>query len=196
MLGQIQQSLAQLTSQTQSHLHLLLLITGIFWLVFILNQFLGNRLFIFGIFPRKVYGLPGIFFAPFLHADSNHVFFNTIPFLVLANFIMIQGVPLFYNISLFIIILSGFITWVIGKPGIHIGASGLITGYWAYLLADSYQNPSITTVFVALIVLYYFAGIFFGLFPTKKGVSWEGHLSGAIAGLSVVLLQNMYLPTF
>ncbi len=190
MIAQLQQSFAQLVSQTQSHLSLLFSVTLIFWIVFLLNQILNNRLFILGIFPRKLYGLPGIFFAPFIHADFNHLFFNTIPFLVLANFIMIQGIPLFYYISIFIIIVSGIITWVIGKRGIHIGASGLITGYWMYLLADSYQNPSITTIIVALIVLYYFAGIFFGLFPMKKGVSWEGHVAGAIAGIFVVILQN------
>lgn len=190
MISQLQQSLGQIVSQTQSHLSLLLYVTAIFWVVFIINQALNNRLFLLGIFPRKLHGLPGIFFAPFLHVDFNHLFFNTIPFVVLANFIMIQGIPLFYNISIFIIIVSGIITWIIGKRGIHIGASGLITGYWAYLLADGYQNPSITTVIVALIVVYYFAGIFFGLFPMKKGVSWEGHVAGAIAGISVVILQN------
>ncbi|WP_367605611.1 rhomboid family intramembrane serine protease [Legionella sp. W05-934-2] len=193
MLNQFQDSLAQIAIQTQSHLSQLVFVTSILWISFLLNQVLGNWLFRFGIFPRHIRGLPGVFFAPFIHADFNHLFFNTIPFIVLANFIMIQGVSLFYNISIFIIIVSGLITWVIGKRGIHIGASGLITGYWAYLLADGFQNPSLTTVIVALIVVYYFAGIFFGLFPSKKGVSWEGHLSGAIAGVLVVVLQNITL---
>lgn len=191
MLDQVQQSLAQIVSQTHSHLSLLLTVTAILWFTFLLNQLLDNKLFFLGIFPKKLYGLPGIIFSPFIHADFNHLFFNTIPFIVLANFIMIQGIPFYFNVSLYMIIISGFITWVIGKPGVHIGASGLITGYWAYLLLDSYQNPSITTVIVALIVVYYFAGIFFGLFPMKKGVSWEAHVAGAIAGISVVILQNI-----
>lgn len=175
-----------IVQQTQKNLHGLLLFLGSLWAIFFLNYFLNNRLLWLGIIPRRIYGLPGIIFAPLLHANFNHLFFNSIPLVVLANFLLISQGKLYFILStVIIILLSGFLTWCFGKTGIHVGASALITGYWALLVSDIVQLGNLTAIILGLLSLYYFAGIFLGIFPGKKGSSWEGHLFGLLAGFSI-----------
>ncbi|MDF1678001.1 MAG: rhomboid family intramembrane serine protease [Legionellaceae bacterium] len=173
-----------ITDQIQANLETLGWITLILWGVYFINLALGGVLLFLGITPRKLYGLPGILCAPFLHANFNHLFFNTIPLLVLSAFILVNGLPYFILVTLSITLLSGTLVWLFAKPGLHVGASGVITGYWGLLVIDIYQEGSATAIILGLVSLYYFAAIFFGIFPTKKGVSWEGHLFGLIAGIA------------
>ncbi len=74
-----------------------------------------------------------------------------------------------------------------------MGASGLITGYWGLLITDILQQGTLTAIILGVISLYYFAGIFLGVFPGKKGVSWEGHLFGLLAGLITSYLPHSFL---
>jgi len=161
------------------------------WSLQILNYMLGYRLNYLGIVPRTGHGLIGIFVSPFLHGNFTHLFFNTIPLLVLACFILVGGQELFFYISAIIILLSGTLVWLFGRHAIHIGASSLITGYWGYLLVNAYHNPSLMTIVLAAVTLYYFGAMFFGLFPSEKGVSWEGHLFGCLSGIAANYLQNI-----
>jgi membrane associated rhomboid family serine protease len=183
MNNAILNSLLFITEQIQAHLNILGWIVLILWGVFFLNKLLGGALLIFGLVPRKVYGLPGIICSPFLHAHFDHLFFNTIPLLVLSAFLLVHGLPYFIAITLIITLISGTLLWCFGKPGLHIGASGVITGYWGLLVADVYQTGGATAILLGMVSFYYFAAIFFGIFPNKKGVSWEGHLFGLIAGV-------------
>ncbi|MBA3536367.1 MAG: rhomboid family intramembrane serine protease [Tatlockia sp.] len=188
MLDQLLESLNLIISQTQANFQILAIILMILWTVFFLNLLLGKRLLYLGIIPRHLFGLPGIFFAPFLHANFNHLFFNSIPLVVLANFLLINGLPYFLWVTLAIIVFSGILIWCFAKPGIHLGASALITGYWGLLVTDILQKGTITAIILGVISLYYFAGIFYGVFPGKKGVSWEGHLFGLLAGFATSYL--------
>ena len=183
-------SLLLIPQQIQGNLDILAWIVGILWGVFFLNQLLGGVLFVLGIIPRKIYGLPGILFSPFLHTNFNHLFFNTIPLLVLSAFILIHGLPYFILVTLSITLLSGTLVWIFAKPGRHIGASGVITGYWGLLVTDIYYEGSASAILLGIVSLYYFAGIFFGIFPGKKGVSWEGHLFGLLAGIATAFWVN------
>ena len=158
---------------------MILLLAGIH----LLNWVLKYRLLIFGIYPRRLRGLPGIMFAPFLHADFNHFFFNAIPLFVLADFMLLYGFNFFIKASLAIILLSGSLLWLFGRNAIHIGASALITGYWAYLVINTYHQGGLLAITLGIVCVYYFSGIFFGIFPMRRGVSWEGHLFGLIAGI-------------
>ena len=99
---------------------------------------------------------------------------------------------MFYYISGTITVLSGFLIWLFGRRGIHIGASSLIMGYFGYLLAKAYFNVTATTIVLAGFCLFYFGGLFLSLFPgAKKNVSWEGHVFGFVSGIFV----SYYLPT-
>ena len=184
MIEQLNASLALIINQTQANWHDLAIILLTPWICFMICRLSGNRFFILGITPRRIYGLPGILFAPLLHANFNHVFFNSIPLVVLSNFLLVHGLTYFLQATFIITLLSGFFIWCFAKPGLHIGASAVITGYWALLVSDIYHQGTFTAVILGIISLYYFAGIFLGLVPGKKGVSWEGHFFGFLAGLS------------
>ncbi|MBA2711351.1 MAG: rhomboid family intramembrane serine protease [Tatlockia sp.] len=191
MIDELLASLNLIISQTQANFQTLALILSILWGIFILNQLLGKRLLYLGIIPRHLFGIPGIFFAPFLHANFNHLFFNSIPLVVLANFILINGLFYFLWVTLSITVISGVLIWCFAKSGIHIGASALITGYWGLLVTNIMQQGTMTAIILGVISLYYFAGIFYGVFPGKKGVSWEGHLFGLVAGFATsYLIKN------
>lgn len=163
------------------------------WLINLINwRLLGGRLNLLGIIPRFPIGLLGLIFSPILHANFNHLFFNSIPLFALTLFMLSYGVPTFAFSTLFIMFGSGFSVWLLGRRGIHIGASALISGYFAFVLISAYKLPSITTLFAAAIALYYFGGIFMGLLPSEESQSWEGHLSGFIAGLVGLLVLERY----
>lgn len=185
MLDQLVDSFNLIASQTKTNIRFLSKILLLLWGVYGLNRLLGDRLLYLGILPRHLLGLPGIIFSPLLHADFNHLFFNCIPLIVLANFILLQGIPFFLHVTALIIVISGLLTWCFAVHGLHVGASGVITGYWGYLVANAYHQSTITTVILAMVCVFYFAGILFSIFPGDKNVSWQGHLFGLIAGLVV-----------
>lgn len=195
MINELISSLNLIVSQTQNNLSTLGIILLIPWTIFLVSYFISNKILLLGIIPRHIGGISGIFFAPLLHLNFNHLFFNSIPLLVLSNFILINGTQYFLIVTLMITVLSGLAIWCFAKPGLHIGASALITGYWSFLISNIYQNGTLTTIILGLISLYYFAGIFLGVFPSQKGVSWEGHLFGLLAGFATSYLLKIY-PIF
>lgn len=192
MLNEFTASLDFIVNQTQNNRHTLEIILGVPWFIFLIAHFINPKILLLGIIPRRVIGLPGILLAPLLHANFNHIFFNSIPLIVLSNFILINGLPYYLTVTLMITIFSGISVWLFAKPGLHVGASGLITGYWGFLISNVYQNNTLTTLILGALSLYYFAGIFLGIFPSQKGVSWEGHLFGLLAGLATSFLFYRY----
>ncbi|WP_058503289.1 rhomboid family intramembrane serine protease [Legionella nautarum] len=194
MIDELTTSVNQIIDQTDRNLNTLGVILLIPWCAYILNLLVGKRLFYLGIIPRHIIGLPGIIFAPLLHANFNHLFFNSIPLVVLSNFILVNGLSYFIWVTAIITILSGTLIWLFAKTGIHIGASALITGYWGLLVSDILQQGTVTAIILGIISLYYFAGIFLGIFPSKKGVSWEGHLFGLLAGFATSYLIVYLIP--
>lgn len=190
MINELSQSLYFIVSQTQKNSPILGWILFLLWFCFFLTR-VNKNLLLLGIIPRRVYGLPGIFLAPLLHANLNHVFFNSIPLLVLSNFVLIQGLPYYLVVTLSITFLSGFCIWCLAKPGLYVGASALITGYWGFLVMNIYQGNTLTTLILGLLSLYYFAGVFLGIFPREKGVAWQGHLFGLLAGFGTSYLMKL-----
>jgi membrane associated rhomboid family serine protease len=180
-------ALNEFIAQTQANTHQLVMIVVVLYGVFVITRVFPFLLAL-GIWPRRLYGIPGIAFAPFLHANFNHLFFNTIPLVILSNFLLMNGLPFFLTVTVWITLISGFCIWCFAKPGIHIGASAVITGYWGLLVSDIYQQGTLMSILLGVVCVYYFAGIFFGIFPSEKGVSWEGHLFGLLAGVGLSFL--------
>jgi len=149
----------------------------------ILNKFSHYRLNYFGILPRRAIGLPGIVLSPFLHGNFSHLFLNLVPMYILMNFVLVFGRQQFFIISVFIIVVGGLAIWLLGRKGLHIGASGLVFGYWGYLLSNAILHFSVLTIILAIICIYYFGGMVIGLFPTNGEESFEGHIFGALAGI-------------
>lgn len=169
------------------HSLLALKIVGALWIIQIVNALLGYQLNILGLYPRKIRGLLGIFLSPFLHGSFSHLFFNSIPLFILLNFLFAQQI-LCVLMTAKIIFLSGALLWLFGRRGNHVGASGIIMGYWSFLLASAYQHFSIQNMILSCLCLYYLGGLFLGIFPKEESVSWEGHLFGLLAGLVTALL--------
>lgn len=172
----------------KAHVPTTLVLIASLWVIHFVNVLLGHRLNVFGLYPRHPWGLIGVFTSPFLHSNINHLFFNSIPLFILINFVLLQGQQKFICISLTVISLGGMGVWLLGRRALHIGASGLVMGYWSYLLINAYQNPSLMAFILAVICLYYFGGLIFSLLPAEERVSWEGHLFGFLAGLAVPYL--------
>lgn len=192
MINELTESFELIIAQTQNNSNILGLILLIPWSMFFITHFISNKFLLLGIIPRHFFGLLGIFFAPILHANFNHLFFNSIPLLVLSNFVLINGLEYYLTVTLLITILSGLCIWCFAKPGLYVGASALITGYWGFLVYNIYQSNTLTTVILGFISLYYYIGIFLGIFPQEKGVSWQGHLFGLLAGLASSYIVSNY----
>ena len=183
MFNELTQSVMLITEQTKANYTSLAIIALVPSFFYVLSLLTNHRLLVLGIFPRHLAGFLGIFFAPLLHANFNHLFFNLIPLVVLSNFVLIDGIDLYWKVTIFVTLCSGFLIWCLGKPGLHVGASALVTGLWGFLVSNIVQQGTVTAIILGIVCLYYFAGIFLGIFPKEKGVSWEGHLFGLIAGV-------------
>jgi membrane associated rhomboid family serine protease len=155
----------------------------IIWVVELVNQLLGHRLNLFGIHPRTVAGLPGIILSPFLHTGIGHVLLNTIPLVILGWLVILHGPRVFLEVSLLIIVVSGIGVWIFGRSGYHVGASGLIFGYFGYLVARGWYERSLSSILIALVTIVLYGGILLGVLPFRAGVSWEAHLFGLLGGI-------------
>lgn len=165
------------------------------WAVYWFEMRFQTNLNDYGLYPRKLLGLRGIIFGPFIHGSLEHLYNNTIPLaLLLASlFYFYRDVAL--NVLLFGILFSGLITWGIGRPSYHIGASGVI-----YLLASFIFFKGIFTkyyrlVAVSLIVVFIYGSLLWYIFPTQEGVSWEGHLGGFLTGFALAFFVKARIPS-
>lgn len=159
---------------------------ALLWLVLLVDMIVfGGGLVRFGIVPRQLSGLIGIPLAPLLHLGPAHLLANSGPFFVLGLMALRQGRPAFVAASIFIIGIGGLATWCIGPAHtVHVGASALIFGWFGFVLAAAWQSPRLTSVAAAFLALsWYGFGILFGLSPLQLGVSWQGHMTGLLAGI-------------
>lgn len=157
---------------------------GLLWLLEGIDALLGNPWDDEGIRPGTEQGLVGILFAPFLHGGFSHLASNSGPLLVLGFLILLSGVARWFQVSIVVIVVSGLGTWLLGGVGtVHIGASGLLFGWLAYLLVRGLvaRNPVQIAVGVGVFVIY--GSLLWGVLPQQVGVSWQAHLFGAIGGV-------------
>lgn len=141
-----------------------------------------------GIEPRQVDGLEGVLFAPFLHAGWSHIISNSMPYLILGGLVFLSGLKRWLQVTGFIIVTAGIVTWLLARSGNHIGASILIFGWFGYLLASGWFERSFRSIAIAVLVVLIYGGLIAGVVPTSSGISWEGHLFGAIAGAGAARL--------
>ena len=169
---------------------MLFLLAGL-WLLEILDQLSGNQLDQLGIHAREVDGMPEIFSAPFLHAGWDHLISNSLPFFVLGFLVLLSGLARWLVSSLIIIVVSGMTAWFLTPANtIILGASGLIFGWFTYLLARGIWSRRPAQVAVAVIVLLVYGGLIWGVFPSAAGISWQAHLGGAVGGVLAAWLLH------
>jgi membrane associated rhomboid family serine protease len=145
-----------------------------------------------GIRPRTLMGLTGIVLAPFLHGNFAHVAANSLPFLLFGGLIMLRRPSHFWAATLFIVSLGGIGTWLTGGANsVHIGASGLVFGYFGFLLLLGYFERSVAAILQSLLIGFFYGGLIWGVLPGQVGISWQGHLFGFLAGaLAAYLLSE------
>jgi membrane associated rhomboid family serine protease len=165
---------------------------AVMWGVELLDRIGGRWLEFdqFGIVPRQLSGLLGIPLAPFLHAGWSHLAANSLPFAILGLIVIGRGERTFWAVSAGIVVLGGFAVWLLGRGQTsHVGASGVIFGYFGYLVALGVIERSVVSILRALVVGLFYGSIIWGVFPNHRGVSWEGHLFGLLAGIALACLS-------
>lgn len=135
-----------------------------------------------GIFPRKTESLKGIFFSPFIHGSFEHLISNTVPFFLLSTAIFYFYRKLAYRILFFSWLLTGIAVWIGGRYSWHIGASGLVYAFASFLFFAGILNKERQLIAISLLVIFLYGGLIWGVFPGRKGVSWESHLFGFLSG--------------
>lgn len=170
----------------------ILTFVALLYLVELIDQLTRHSLDANGIRPLETDGLWGIIFAPVLHANWQHLMANTVPLLVLGFLMTLAGLSRFVWATAIVWILGGFGTWLIGNMGSncgptdHIGASGLIFGWLAFLLVFGLFVRKVWDIVIGLVVLFVYGGVLLSAMPVLGqcgGVSWQGHLCGALAGV-------------
>jgi membrane associated rhomboid family serine protease len=165
-------------------------LAALMWAVEVIDVAAGD-LDSHGIQPREGDGLVGIVFAPFLHGDFGHLIGNTVPFLILGGVIALGGLARVAAVTAIVVVGGGIGTWLVGPDDtVHIGASGIVFGYASYLIARAWYTRRMLHLATGLLVLGVFGTtLLFGLVPTP-GVSWQGHLFGALSGVLAARLLD------
>lgn len=164
---------------------------GVLWLLEVIDQATNNSLDQFGIQAREVDGLPEIFTAPWLHAGWGHLAGNSLPFFVLGFLVLIGGFYKWIVATLVTIVTSGLAAWSLTPTDtLVLGASGIIFGWLTYLLARGVFARSVGQIAIALVVLFLYGGVLWGVFPGELGISWQAHLGGAIGGILAAWLLH------
>jgi len=137
-----------------------------------------------GIRPREVDGLDGVLFAPVLHAGWAHLSANTVPVLLFGFLAMAAGLRQWIAVTATIWVLGGLGVWLTASTGsVTIGASGLAFGWLTFLLFRGLFNRSARQIGLAVVLLFFWGGVLWGVLPGQPGISWQGHLFGALAGI-------------
>ena len=169
----------------------IILIVSAIWIVEVVNFILGHGLTSWGILPRDATGLIGIPLAPFLHGGFWHAVSNTVPLIVLGGLTLTGGERRFWATTTIIVLLSGGLVWIFAREAYHVGASGLVFGYFGALLARGFVERGIATIAIAFVTVVLYGGLLWGILPLQRYVSFEAHLFGLVAGIvAVYVLRN------
>ncbi|MBT8304515.1 MAG: rhomboid family intramembrane serine protease [Bacteroidia bacterium] len=158
------------------------------WIVFWFEIRFGLSFNSFGINPGKLLGLRGIVFSPFIHSGIDHLYNNTIPLFVLSTALFYFYRKIAWKVVIFGILLSGLLTWVIGRPANHIGVSGFIYVLVSFTFFKGIFAKHYRLIALSLIVVFLYGSMVWGTLPIQEGISWEGHLSGMLTGLLFAII--------
>jgi len=137
-----------------------------------------------GVRPRTAEGLEGIVFAPVLHANWAHLLGNTLPVIVLGLLTLLTGIGRGLTATAIVWVVAGVGTWLTGASGsVHIGASVLVFGWLTYLISRGLFTRNLWQILVGVVVGLLYGSILWGVLPGQTGISWQGHLFGALGGL-------------
>ena len=162
---------------------------ALLWAVQVVNWIIGYGLNpAFGLIPRHVSGLDGVVAMPLLHGSFAHLMANTPPLLVMGGLLVATTTRALLPVNAVVIGLGGGLVWLFGSSAIHIGASGLVFGWFGFLMTRGLVDRSPITLGAALMVGVLYGSILWGVLPGQPGVSWEAHMFGALAGAAAAFL--------
>jgi membrane associated rhomboid family serine protease len=163
---------------------LVVAMVALMWATEVVDVIAGHRLDQYGIHPRDVDGLPEILSAPFLHVGFGHLISNTVPFAIMGAAIALGGLVRVALVTLIVAVVSGLGTWLVAPSNsVHLGASGVVFGYAAYLVTRGVLSRRLTELAVGVIVVGVWGfGLLQGLLPQDR-ISWQAHLFGAVGGV-------------
>ncbi len=153
------------------------------WVIEIVDASRGNDLDQYGVQPRESEGLLGILFAPVLHGGWGHLSANTVPALLLGFLVLVSGIARGLLVTAVIWVVGGVGVWLVAPSNtVHLGASVLIFGWLVYLMIRGIFTRRVGEIILGMVLFFMYGGLLFGVLPGQPGISWQGHLFGAIGG--------------
>jgi len=174
---------SNLPKETIRDFKLLGFYVAVIWIIEIANQAFQHGLNQYGLVPREFEQIYGVITVHFLHWGFGHLISNTLPLLFLGSMVCLSGQAL--RVSISIAVISGIAVWIFARSGTHVGASGLVMGYWGYLISKALFDRSLKNLLIGIITIALYGGIVFSLFDFRASVSFEGHLFGFASGVLV-----------
>lgn len=154
----------------------------VMWVVFSIEFFLGFDFSGFGILPRTIHGLIGILSAPLVHGNTVHIISNTFPLLFLGWTLFFFHESIARKVFIVCYFMTNILVWAFARPSLHIGASGLVYGIAFFLMFYGFFKKDFKSLAISVILIFFYGGLVYGLFPNQPGISWESHLIGAVVG--------------
>jgi membrane associated rhomboid family serine protease len=143
----------------------------------------------YGIYPLSLKGLPGILLSPFIHADFNHLFNNTIPLFFLSSLLFYFYSEVALKVSGWTYFLTGSLVWIFGRETWHIGASGLVYGLASFLFFSGIIRKHLGLISLSLLIVFLYGSMIWGIIPLfYHNVSWESHMLGVFSGILLSIL--------
>lgn len=153
------------------------------WIIYIVTYLFNISTYQLGILPRNLSGLIGIFTSPLIHGGFSHLISNTAPLIVMGFSIFYFYPKVAYKVFTIIYFGTGILVWIFAREAYHIGASGIIYGFVSFLFFSGVFRKDNRSIALALVVVFLYGGLIWGVLPVEKGVSWESHLFGAFVGI-------------
>jgi len=155
------------------------------WIIHVFQFLTGFGFGSFGVYPREIFGLRGVLFAPLIHGDFHHLFSNSLPLLFTSIAILMFYKKVASRAMIMIYVLTGLAVWGFARPVFHIGASGVVYGLVSFIFWNGIFRFNVKSIVLALIVTFLYSGYLMGILPNQEGISWESHLLGGIVGIFV-----------
>lgn len=160
------------------------------WAIFLINNGIETNLNQYGIGPREPFGLIGVLTAPLLHGSIQHIFNNSIPAVILIWALFYSYKDIAWKVLLYTWVMGGLLVWMSGSGGYHVGMSGVIYGLSAFLFLSGLLKRIRHLMGLSLLVVFLYGSLIWGVFPVKEGISWEGHLWGAVIGFVLAVFYR------
>lgn len=157
---------------------------ALLWIIHLLNWGLDLGLQRFAVYPRRLDGLPGIFFAPLLHGSFAHLLANSMPMVILGTGMLYLYPNAAPKVIAAVYLGTGLVVWLFARASLHLGASGLVYGLAAYILVAGFIRRDFRAIAASMLVYFLYGTLVWGVMPIQPGVSWETHLAAAVIGVA------------